>query len=756
MSWPCWRTMGRLHVLSRPEEVVDKEAGEVAGWSSKRLSAVVRPGVTQLITARLSSTGGDDLVIVDLANNQLHVITNEIGQLGIAAETMNVAGGAAAVLPTRLSADAMNDLVILRSNQVAPTIVASPQGPQSTFTVSTTNDSGPGSLRDAITLANLNSGADVIDFNILPGGAQTINPLTALPTIIDPVTIDGTTQPGFAGTPIIQLNGTGLPPGTNGLLVTGGNTTVRGLVINRFGGNADAIEFQTNGGNIVEGNFIGTDLSGNSALPNGGNGVFINGPPNSRIGGTTAAARNVISGNGRGIFISGINSTSNLVQGNFIGTNAAGTADLGNSTVGINIAQGVATIGGTVSGARNIISGNNNSGLNYDASSGNLVQGNFIGTDVTGTVDLGNSQMGVLVTNASANNTFGGTTPSAGNLVAGNEDHGFQIRQTGTTGNLVQGNFIGTRLAGTSALGNEGFGVLIINNAGNTTIGGVLSGARNVISGNAGSGVAISGGTGNQIQGNYIGTNGTGSAALGNSDGVFIDGSSNNTIGGTAPGARNIIAGNESGNVFITGNGATGNLIQGNFIGTDASGTIALPGVRFEGVGLSGGANNNIIGGTTAAARNIISGNPGYGIDILGGTLGNVIQGNFIGTDVTGTAPLGNQLAGVGFSGGNGTTVGGTGAGVGNLIAFNADEGVLVNAGTGNAILSNSIVSNSGVGIRLNSAGGANNNQAAPVLTSVHSAGGSTTITGTLNSAAATTFNIQFFANDACDPVWRW
>jgi len=376
-----------------------------------------------------------------------------------------------------------------------------------TFIVTNTNDTGAGSLREAITVANSNVGADLITFNISPAGPQTITPLSALPTITDPLTIDGTTQPGFAGTPIIELNGSSTPPGTNGLLINAGGSTVRGLVVNRFPGNSDAIELQRNGGNVLEGNFIGTDRFGNVAQANG-NGVFINDVPNNTVGGTTLSARNVISGNlGAGIRMLGVSSTGNLVQGNFIGTNAAGTADLGNGASGVDVSQATAIIGGTVPGARNIISGNNNSGISFSGTSGNIVQGNFIGTDVTGTVDLGNSLAGVLVTGGSTNNTFGGTTTAARNIVSGNNSHGFQIRQVGTDGNLVQGNFIGTQINGTSPLGNTGVGVLVENLANNNIIGGTASGAGNVIAFNGDEGIGVASGTGNAIRSNSVFSN---------------------------------------------------------------------------------------------------------------------------------------------------------------------------------------------------------------------------------------------------------
>ncbi|MFN2511685.1 MAG: Calx-beta domain-containing protein [Pyrinomonadaceae bacterium] len=524
-------TDGYLHLLTQPDQDGGKKGvGSAAGWSSQKISAVVEPGASQLITARVSSTGRDDLVIADSANNRLHIVTKEFRQQGLSAETMNVEGGAAAVLPMRLNSDALSDLVVLRGNQVAPSIVNSPQGPQLTFTVTNTNDTGAGSLRNAITLANQNPNPDLIDFNIAPGGAQTITPLTPLPTITDPVTIDGTTQPGFAGTPIIELNGSSAPNGTDGLLITGGVTTVRGLVINRFL-NGDAIQFQTNGGNVVEGNFLGTNLSGNASdvVRVNRSGVFINGPPNNRIGGTSVAARNVISGNAQGISISGtssLNTTGNLVQGNFIGTDVSGTADLGNSFPGVNLSRATATtIGGTVAGARNIISGNGNSGINFDASSGNLLQGNFIGTAVNGTSDLGNSQAGSLVTSTSANNTLGGSTPAARNIVSGNDTYGFQIRGAATNGNLVQGNFIGTDAQGTAAIGNSLDGVSIESS--NNTIGGETA-ARNIISANGQNGISIftdiSSLTGVIVRNNYIGTDVNGTNCLGNvRDGVFVN-----------------------------------------------------------------------------------------------------------------------------------------------------------------------------------------------------------------------------------------
>ena len=195
------------------------------------------------------------------------------------------------------------------------------------------------------------------------------------------------------------------------------------------------------------------------------------------------------------------------MQGNFIGTNAAGTAGLSNGGFGISVQlQAIATIGGTNAGAGNVISANV-IGIGFGGVGGNLVQRNLIGTDVNGVGDLGNDQMGVQATTASSNNTFGGTTAAARNIVSGNNLNGFQIRQKGTNGNIVQGNFIGTQANGVSPLGNGLNGVSIENSAEDNSVGGPSVSAGNVIAFNGRNGVALSGGTGNLIGANSIFSN---------------------------------------------------------------------------------------------------------------------------------------------------------------------------------------------------------------------------------------------------------
>src|SRR5436305_10496623 len=166
--------------------------------------------------------------------------------------------------------------------------------------VTTTADNGnnanptPGSLREAIITANNTVGTDTINFSI-GAGAQTILPPSPLPAITDPVIIDGTTQPGFAGKPIIELKGTSAGANASGLQIDAGSSTVRGLVINRF---STGIYLTTKGNNLIAGNFVGTDITGTAAQGNSSFGINAQGGNGNTFGGTVSADRNVISGNG--------------------------------------------------------------------------------------------------------------------------------------------------------------------------------------------------------------------------------------------------------------------------------------------------------------------------------------------------------------------------------------------------------------------------------------------------------------------------
>ncbi len=595
------------------------------------------------------------------------------------------------------------------------------------YLVTNTNDSGVGSLREAIYDANTlaygtAANPDFIAFDIPttdPGyqsgtGAFSIKPLSALPTLTDTAVIDGYTEPGaspntlaIGDNAVLKIVLDGSQAGAvDGLVIAGGNSTVRGLVIDNFAEGAGLMS-EGSGNDHVVGNFIGTDVTGLSAAPNN-IGILTN-SDGDIIGSPSPGDRNIISGN--------------------------------NSSLP-DVADG----------------GGQPAGLGIDASDGDLIQGNYIGTDKTGTLALDNGgpfahDGGAGIVGAS-NNTIGGSSAGAGNLISGNTySDGVWL---GGNQNVVAGNLIGTTATGLAALSN-GDGITIWGNY--NTIGGTTAGARNIISGSVNptgaygidiQDVGIDGAQHNLVEGNYVGTDITGTIGLGLQVGISISGAYN-TIGGATPAARNVISGNNSGGIGISGNslGSFGNVIEGNYIGTDASGTTVVRNLGY-GVALIWGTHDNTIGGTLPGAGNVISGFNGIlleGLPSIGlPCTNNLVQGNLIGTDKTGTVALGNG-DGIDIEEANNNTIGGTTAGAGNTIAFSSGTGVDVDSGTANSILANSIFSNGGPGILLNSANNANDNQAAPVLTTVVSSAGGTAITGTLVAYPSTSFRIEFFSN---------
>ncbi|MEN3336266.1 MAG: hypothetical protein V7641_5631 [Blastocatellia bacterium] len=807
-------------------------------WAVEKLSATAQSNATRLLTAHVSSLPSDTLLLLDAGGQQLRIIetgtakTSTALAKGNATVDLDVEGEAIAALPMRLNVDALDDLVILRRGESAPTILTS--APAAIFSVDNTGDNGgvnpapgagTGTLRQAIVDSNATAGADTILFNI-GLGIRTINLAAPLPAITDSGTIDGTVPPSLLNgtTPpslspsnlqTIELNGAGAGAGANGLtLQTVSSVTVRGLVLNLFSGNGISI---TGGdGNFIEGNFIGMDAVGAMALPNGLNGVRVQASTNNTIGGATTAASNLISGNtGAGVLLISSGAIGNQIQGNLIGPDINGLADEGNGTSGVQLDGATNnTIGGTTAGARNIISGNNGGILIRLSSSSNMVRGNFIGTDVTGNNALGNDNDGVLVQD-STNNTIGGTVAGTSNVLSGNGSNGLEI--TGGSNNAVQNNFIGTDRTGTAALANTLNGVAVGSSTNNT-----IGGTRNLISGNGASGIVLAtsangnniqgnfigmdidaagpiantgsgitvfdssnvtitgniisgngsdgvhlentapGGQNNAVRGNIIGTDSIGTTAVPNAgNGVGIVNMPGNTIGGTTVADRNLISGNGAGGVGISGDAGTNNTVTGNFIGTDVNGTAALAN-SGSGVSISTGPNN-IVGGTVAGSGNLLSGNLSSGVFIQDGAAGTLVQGNLIGTNAAGTAGVPNATGVVCTNGATGVTVGGTTAGAGNTIAFNTFFGVFVNSATAhsNAILGNSIFSNGSLGIGLSDDAvtpndgcdidtGPNDLQNFPLITAIIP-GGMPTVQGTLNSTASTTFRLEFFKNTTCD-----
>jgi len=533
--------------------------------------------------------------------------------------------GAGVCAPGRLAALAALVLVL---------VVAWPRAALAdTFTVTTTKDSGKGSLRKAILAANGRMGQDKIRFRIGGGGVKTIKPLTPLPVITsDALQINGYTQPGSAsntsagGTNAVlkvQLNGS-QAGATSGLVIGAGadGSRISGLAINRF---QNAGIFVETGGCSISGNFIGTSATGITDLGNGGSGVAVGGDAdNNTVGGEFINARNLISGNaGDGVRIDSLVAEGNAIQGNLIGTDATGRAALGNTGNGVVLTDGAPTsrVGGPSAGARNVISANGSDGVLVTASDA-VVQGNFVGTDATGRADLGNAGSGIRLLSGGGH-LIGGTEAGAGNTVSGNGAAGVEVS---STNNTIQGNRIGTSVGGNTALRNED-GVRIQAGTGNA-VGGPAEGARNVISGNLGDGLAI-GGSETTVQGNFIGTTADGSAALGNGlDGVDIRGAAN-TIGGTSGAATNVISANREEGVRIVGSAATGNEVLGNLIGTRADGS---PGLGNTSVGvLILDAPGNTIGGTAPGAANTITDSSAAGVAVSGaGATGNGLFSNRI------------------------------------------------------------------------------------------------------------------------------
>jgi CSLREA domain-containing protein len=449
-----------------------------------------------------------------------------------------------------------------------------------TFTVNSTGDgadsntadgvcddgSGNCTLRAAIQQANATPGTDTVNFQI-GSGPQTIKPAAALPALSDPVVIDGATQPGYASAPIIELDGSSVAyPGAIGLVLTGGDSTVRGLVLHGF---TSAIFIETKGGNRVEGCHIGTDMTGAVARGNTDHGILI-ATSNNVVGGTTPAARNVISGNGgSGVLVthlccpaSTLPLTGNIIRGNYVGVNAAGDAAIPNQNGGVlisssNFSVPVAdnVVGGSAPGAGNVVSGNVGDGVML-ATFGvahNTVQGNFIGTDATGRFAVPNTGNGVAVTGR--DNLIGGSASGAGNLISGNGRDGFGggvdlgagVDLGPLSGNVVRGNIIGANASLTAPVPNRSYGVMV--GGWNTVVGGTGEGEGNVIAFNGLDGVAVNTSPenpyphSNQVRGNSIFSNGRLDSPQGSTLGINLSpnfGVTPNDAGDADPGPNDL------------------------------------------------------------------------------------------------------------------------------------------------------------------------------------------------------------------------
>ena len=587
-----------------------------------------------------------------------------------------------------------------------------------TITVNSSGDSaandGACTLREAITAANSNAAsgamanecaagqaeptADLIEFDIAGAGPHVIAPGSDLPDLTQLATVDGSTD----GADEIALNGA--PSAVSSGVRLGGGSTINHLSIYGFG-----------------------------------TGVVIDEP-------------------------------DGTVQNSFIGTNEASAAGIGNSG-GISMSSSDGLVRG------NVISGNTSAGVQV-FSSGNQVAANRIGTNASGVAALGNGSEGVRIAPSADSATIGGPALADANLISGNDEAGISASRTDSTdaitGLVIQNNRIGTGIAGQAAIANGGPGLFFSGNIAGAAI------ADNLISGNAEQGIELTinvvqpvgaaGPSGASITGNLIGSDADGVDPIGNGDnGISIQGSpdhpaTGNTIGGVTgitaggpcTGDCNLIAANSGDGIEVNDASTTGTEVLGNYIGTDVTGNAAM-GNANDGVNLSNATDSQI---GSAAGANVISANGLTGVS-NSGTTGIAIQGNLIGVGADSTTALGNDALGVFFTGSDGNTVGGTGPGEGNVIGDN-DIGVWIAFGSQDvSVLGNSITANEGLGIDLGDQGvtpndpgdgdaGDNNLQNFPALTAV-AAANSTVLTGTLDSTPATDFRIEVFSNAVGD-----
>ena len=434
------------------------------------------------------------------------------GQPATVTVEVDVRLGSAGVASTSATVSATQPETTLADNTASDTTTVAAATP-ATYTVTSNNDVNDGtcnaahcSLREAISAANANPGRDTILFNLT--GSKLIQPSSpGLPIIGGPVVIDATSNPGFAGQPVVVLSGTNAF-GYGGLHLAGGDSEVRGIVFNSW--YLSGVSLERWGGNTVAGNWFGLDASGTIRTPNSSSaiGVFTS---SNVVGGSTAADRNVISGSSSGIsmgfyYAGAPEPHDNVVRGNWIGLNAAGTAVISNTT-------GIAFTGDNHLIRDNIVVGSGQDGIlvSADASlgfaaTGNVIQGNVVGLDPTGTTAMPN-QTGVRVHLNSRNTVVGGTAPGEGNTIAGNQFDGINVFN-GPQDTVIAGNRIGTAPDGTTSKPNGRHGIILeAGSSPRTTIGGTAAGAGNVIAFNAFDGVSLMA-DGAAVLGNSIHDNG--------------------------------------------------------------------------------------------------------------------------------------------------------------------------------------------------------------------------------------------------------
>ncbi len=730
---------GKIHIFKGFDEMAKgfRERITLSALDSD-ISSGKRPG---LLTANISTHPSDDLLLIDPQDGNMSVMfgeTREEDDYGDAfpqpfsIASLGIHDQPVAVLPMRLNSDALQDLVILHGDgEMGASLLMSE--PVHIFTVNSTGNQhdckggdgvcnikigedpqgnpicgGGCTLIAAVTEAGSSPGADKIAFNIPGTGPHTIEPLkvgsTVVPLslpIVDSVTIDGTTEPDHADKPMIET-------GYYGFLIAADNCTVRGLVINRCTG----IEIQSNY-NLIEGNFIGTDVTGTVARPNECYGVVINRGNRNAIGGVELSARNIISGNDCGGIKVYKSQESTVIAKNFIGTDITGKKGFTYSGTGVDIvdSQNV-LVGGKTEKWGNLISGNSYGVvvLSDMSTSGNtLIWYNAIGSDADGNALIGNALDGIVCQRVEENvSMFGNLIGGSGWVGTGpGGSTGFRngIRISRSKDVNIYANGIGIKYDGTGILRNAESAVRIDESSG-------IKVQLNTIAGN-GTGVWISGNYGpaenNEVSGNAIGWNKTGKSCFGNAgDGILITGSGarNNKIFANLVSGSGKVEGGKQGymnGIHIVK--SNNNTIRSNVIGRSTTGTTSCPnkecGIKIE------NASDNLIGGSTTKDGNTISDNrTGVHIVSTGSvTQYNTLSANRIGTNEKSDEIIGNKRDGVVIEGINAknnavmnNVIGGNGTDASNA---GQQNGIRIENGSDNKIKGNFIGTNSEGDVRL-------------------------------------------------------
>ncbi len=475
-------------------------------------------------------------------------------------------------------------------------------------------------------------------------------------------------------------------------IIGGNNSTQRNII----SGNSNAgivINNRISHNNTIKGNYIGVNINASDTLPNL-NGIILAGSTNNIIGGNSSTEGNLISGNIQGgIVMNGSGTRNNTIKGNLIGTNALGNNFISNHTGIILMSQANSNIiGGSLASERNIISGNLEIGIYTEAADSNIIIGNYIGPDITGMnlFKQGDTLIqanGIEFNTVSKHNRLGGYNTGEGNVVSGNRVYGM-VYYGNVSYNSVIGNYIGTDATGNAALPNT-TGICVDGGSNHNPM------LNNVLSGNISYGLFIvtTGTYYNELKGNKIGTNAAGKDTVPNNIGLLLGGGTRyNEIGGINPSERNIISGNRYDGIEIADIGTRYNNIIGNYIGTDVSGTLALP--NRIGIGFATNPTQNNV------SNNLISGNSYLGIILYEHSDSNKILGNLIGIASDTISPLSNGVSGIVIAKGASSNIIGK-ENNGNIIAYNDTSGVSIMDDNSlfNTISSNSIYKNGLLGI---------------------------------------------------------